>query len=83
MLKGKKTMLVNGLVVLLAVFHVTFPDANVPDPSQAGELVDQAENFIENNQDMLTDTQALWLGIYGIVNMILRAVTSTPVFKKE
>ncbi len=76
MLKGYKTIIVNGLVALFMVIKLISPDAELPTVESAGVIVDQADEII-------TKVQALYLGAYAFGNMILRAITSTSLFKKE
>lgn len=76
MLKGYKTMIINGLVVAFMAIKLVFPEAELPSPEDAGALVDQADEII-------TKTQALYVGALAFGNMVLRAVTSTSIFKKE
>lgn len=73
MLKGYRTLIVNGAVTLFGVIAYFFPGAELPSSDQVGELVDQSDAI-------LTQADALIVAIIGVVNMILRSVTTTPPF---
>ena len=68
-LKGYRTILFNCTMAALAILSAVFPDAQLPD----GETV--------NN--VLANAEALILGVALVGNLILRAVTTTPVFRKQ
>lgn len=76
MFKGYKTIIVNGFVVLFMAIKLIFPEAELPAPDDAGAIVDQAD-------ELVTKGQALWIGVLAFGNMVLRAVTTTSIFKKE
>lgn len=64
MLKGYKTLIVNGALALFALVGVINPGAELPTADDVGTLVDQ--------------TDALLLLGVALVNMVLRAVTTSP-----
>lgn len=68
-MQGKKTVVVNGLVVLFAGIAYLFPGAEVPTEGEVSSAYDAVN--------------AGALAALGIVNMILRAVTSTPIWSQE
>jgi len=69
MLKGYKTIIVNALLLSYAVFKVVVPDSPNVDPREVVTHI--------NNLDSLLVAGA------AVVNMALRAVTTSPVFKKD
>lgn len=69
LLQGYRTMIVNFIVALIGVIAVMFPEAQLPTPEELGMTVDQ---FI-----------GALLALLAVINMILRAVTKTPMFRKE
>lgn len=68
-LKGYRTMIFNGIMAVLVVFKYIYPDAELPDAAVIGSLLDGIIANIE--------------AITVVGNVILRAFTTTPVFKKE
>lgn len=75
MLKGYKTMIVNAVVVIFMALSLFVPDAEVPTPEAVGDVVDATDKLI-------SDGQALYISGLAIVNMALRAVTTSPMFNK-
>lgn len=74
-LKGYKTMIINGAVILFGAIRLIWPDAELPDADDVGGLVDSAGELIGK-------AEALYISVLAGVNMVLRAVTSSPIFKK-
>ena len=68
-LQGYRTVIVNLLVAILGVIAVVFPGADLPTPEELGLTVDQ---FI-----------GALIAFIGVLNVILRALTSTPVFQRK
>lgn len=70
MLKGYKTLIVNGIIAVFGVLSAVFgPDVDAPTADQVGILVDTADGLI--------------MAIVGLINVGLRMVTTTPVFWKS
>lgn len=68
-LKGKKSVIINGLLILTGVLAYIFPDAPVPSMEDLSGTFDLGVNAVA--------------GVLGIVGLILRAVTTTSIFKSE
>jgi len=66
-LQGYRTIIVNLLVAVLGVLAAAFPGASFPSPEELGVTVDQFVGAL--------------IAVVAIINVILRAVTSTPVFR--
>jgi hypothetical protein len=69
MFKGYRTIIFNVAMALIVIVKAIFPDAEVPD----GATVDSA----------LAATEQVILAVTLIGNLILRAFTTTPIFKKD
>lgn len=67
-LRGKKTVIVNGLLVLLPVLGYLFPASVLPTPEDAANAVDLGINGL--------------VAVIGLVNLLLRAVTTTSIFRR-
>lgn len=65
---GYKTFIFNAILGITGLVKLVAPDAELPD--------EEAVNLFANNAEAL-----ILVGI-GIVGMILRAVTNSPIFKK-
>lgn len=68
-MKGYKTLVFNGLMAIIAIVHALNTDASLPDATAVQSAVDQFSTWFDS---------ALVIG-----NIILRAVTTTPILKKE
>lgn len=68
-IKGYKTVIFNIFMAIVMVVRVTNPDAELPDEASIGAAVDA----------MLVGLTAVW----GVGNIILRAVTNSSIFNKE
>ncbi len=68
-MKGWRTILFNGIMALIAVVYALNPDAEKPTPEQ----VDGA----------ITAGEGAWASIVVVGNAILRALTTSAIFKKE
>lgn len=66
-LKGKKTVIINSALVLLAGLAYLFPTAELPTPEAISQTFDLTVNGA--------------VGVVAIVNLILRAVTTTSIFR--
>ena len=75
MLKGYKTMIVNAAVILMMAIKMISPDAELPDAADVGGLVDSADELIGK-------AEALYIAALATANMVLRAVTTSPMFNK-
>jgi hypothetical protein len=69
MLKGYKTAIFNAVMTVVMVLRLWNPDAELPDADTVSQGLDTIDAAIA----------AIW----GTGNMILRAITDTPIFKKE
>lgn len=69
MLKGYKTVIFNVIMGLIMMIRALNPDAEVPGDESVNAAIDALDVTLT----------ALW----GIGNLILRAITTSPVFKKE
>lgn len=67
-LQGYRTILVNLAVAVLGVLAAMFPGANFPTPEDFGVTVDQFVGAL--------------IALVAILNVILRAITSTAIFRK-
>jgi len=68
-MKGYRTIAFNAVMAIVAMATIFSPDAEVPTADQ----VQSAVNGVE----------AAVVGVWTVGNMILRAITSSPIFKKE
>jgi hypothetical protein len=68
-MKGYKTLVFNGLMAIVAIVHALNTDAQLPDAAAVQGVVDQFSTWFE--------------GALVVGNIILRAITTTPVLKKE
>jgi hypothetical protein len=68
-MKGWKTVLFNAVMVVIALVTTLNPDAEKPDAAAVQGAIDTGE--------------AAFATIWGVGNVILRALTNSPIFKKE
>jgi hypothetical protein len=68
-LKGYRTVVFNAIMTLTMIYTLWQPDAVLPDAETVNQTLDTVEAAIA----------ALW----GVGNVVLRAVTSSPIFKQE
>jgi hypothetical protein len=68
-MKGYKTLIFNTLMAVIAVVYALNPDAEKPSIEQVHGAVDTVE--------------AAWASVMVVGNAILRAVTTSAIFKKE
>lgn len=68
MLKGFKTIAFNLVMTIVMAVRVLSPEAELPDEAAVQATV----NVVD----------AALTAIWGIVNILLRAVTDSPIFKK-
>lgn len=69
MLKGYKTIIFNVIMTVVMILSLWNPGSEVPDAATVGNTLDVLDAAIA----------AIW----GLGNGLLRAVTTTPIFKKE
>lgn len=77
MLKGYKTIIVN--VVIMVVFPLisyVYPEAVLP-------TYDELNTAVEELDKLVLQATATVTVLINLINIILRAFTTTPVFKKE
>lgn len=83
-LKGYRTLIVNGLVLVTAILASIGAIPNPMDGNEAVAIADSAEavaNAAENVQDSGAVTAGV-LAVYAVVNIFMRVMTSTPAGKK-
>jgi hypothetical protein len=68
-MKGYKTLAFNGIMAIVAIMHALNNDAQLPDAAAVQGVVDNFSTWFE--------------GALVVGNIILRAITTTPVLKKE
>lgn len=68
-MKGYKTIIFNSIMAIIAVVYALNPDAEKPSAEQVQGSVDAVE--------------AGFTAVLTVGNVILRAITTSPVFKKE
>jgi hypothetical protein len=68
-MKGWRTVAFNVIMTFVSVYAIKSPGANAPDASVINAALDNVEALIPF--------------IWGIGNVILRAVTTTPIFKSS
>ncbi len=68
-MKGWKTIVFNAIMAVIAVVYALNPDAEKPSTEQVQGAVDTAE--------------AAWASVVVVGNAILRALTTSAIFKKE
>jgi len=68
-MKGYKTVAFNVIMTALMVISLWSPGSDLPDAGTINKLLGDLEGVIT----------AVW----GIGNVVLRAVTDTPIFKKS
>ena len=68
-MKGYKTIAFNLVMTIVAGVAVLNPDAIMPSEANITGSIDALETA--------------FVGVWGVGNLILRAVTSSAVFKKE
>ena len=68
-MKGWKTVTFNVIMSALMVMSLMNPEADTYDAEQVRTMIENAEPFI--------------VAAWGIGNILLRAITDTPIFKKE
>ncbi len=68
-MKGYRTIAFNAVMAIIAVATIVSPDAEVPTADQVQSAVNGADAAV--------------VGVWTVGNMILRAITSSPIFKKE
>ena len=71
--KGFKTFIANGILLLIAGIKLISPEAEAP-------TADQAQAVAEHAGEILTHGQAIWVAFISFGNLILRAVTTSPLF---
>ena len=76
MLKGYKTMIVNAGVILFMAMAMLNPAAELPTADDLGNMVDSAD-------ELVSKATALWGMALAAANMVLRAVTTSPIFGKK
>jgi hypothetical protein len=69
MMKGYRTVIFNAAMAVVMIIKAANPDAELPDAESVTAAVDAVE---------------LAIGlVWSIGNMLLRAITDSPIFKKE
>ena len=68
-MKGYKTIAFNILMSVIAIVSLWNPDAELPDAATVQSGLDATETAI--------------VSVWGIGNLILRAVTNSPIFKSS
>lgn len=68
-MKGYKTLVFNALMAIIGIVHALNADAALPGADAVQGVVDQFSTWFDS---------ALVVG-----NIILRAITTTPILKKE
>lgn len=68
-MKGYRTILFNIVMTFLAAVTIVAPDADLPTADDVQSTLGAVETAI--------------VAVWGIGNMILRAITTSPIFKKE
>ena len=71
MLKGWRTIVFNAVMTLIMTLSLWSPEqaANLPGVEQVNELINESEKLIAT--------------IWGFGNVVLRAITNTPLGKKD
>ena len=71
MLKGWRTIAFNGVMTLIMILSLWSPEeaGNFPGVEQINEALNEAEKLVAT--------------IWGMGNVVLRAITNTPLGKKE
>ena len=69
MIKGYRTIIFNAVMAVVLIVSAVVPDAELPDEAAISDAVVAFE-------------MAVGL-VWGVGSMILRAVTDSPIFKKE
>jgi len=83
-LKGFRSLLVNGLMLVTMVLAAAGVIPNPLDAVDANQLADSAE-AVANAAVNVQDSNAVTAGVlaaYAAVNVVLRFMTKTPVGKK-
>lgn len=75
-LRGWKTIAVNGVIAVVMIANIVWPEAEVPTGEDLGGVFDSLIGLV----DQATASVVL---VVNFINMWLRAVTSTPVFKRD
>ena len=68
-LQGWKTVAFNAVMALIAAVKIFAPDSELPTPESVTDMLDISDKAL--------------LAITAVGNVILRAVTSTPIFQKK
>lgn len=69
MLKGYKTIIFNVVMGLVMILRALSPESELPDA--------------ENVEDTIDSLDAALTAVWGVGNIILRAITDSPIFKQE
>lgn len=69
MMKGFRTVIFNIVMVIVMVIKAVYPESELPDEETVASTVDAVEVAIGM--------------VWSTGNLILRAVTDSPIFKKE
>lgn len=69
LIKGYKTIAFNTVMTIVMLVRVLSPESELPDAASVQAGIDSIDATLT----------ALW----GIGNMVLRAITDSPIFKKE
>lgn len=69
MLKGYRTVIFNIIMTAVMTMKMWMPESDLPDADSINHAIDGLDAAITL--------------IWGVGNILLRAVTNTPVFKKE
>lgn len=68
-LKGFRTVVFNVVMTFVMMWRVWQPEADLPDADQVNQALSAADVALT----------ALW----GVGNLVLRAVTNSPIFNKQ
>lgn len=76
MLKGYRTIILNVAALVFGVIAMLYPQAELPS-------IDDVDGLITQVDGILVSSQGLVVSVLAFVNLILRAVTTTPVFRRD
>jgi len=68
-MKGYRTIAFNVIMSIVAVLAIVAPDAEVPTADAVNAGIDAVETAV--------------VAVWSVGNMLLRAITNSPMFKKE